>query len=97
MLFQNYVVEIKKLHNGEFEHYVYWLWDENADVAMQKAEAKFHEVLAAAAVSDTAAHAAILFTSEGFPARHECYHHEPLPVVEEPEEPIEEPSEPVGE
>lgn len=95
MLTQIYVTEIKQYHNGEFEHQNYWLWDEDADKARQKAEAKFHEVLAAAAVSDTATHAAIMFTSEGFPLRNECYHHEPLPVVEE--EPIEDPSEPVGE
>lgn len=94
MLTQIYVTEIKQYHNGEFEHQNYWLWDQDADIARQKAEAKFHEILAAAATSDTATHAAIMFTSEGFPLRNECYHHEPLPVVEEP---IEEPSEPVGE
>ena len=84
MLTQIYITEIKKLHNGEFEHQNYWVWDEDADKARQKAEAKFHEVLATAATSDTASHAAIMFTSE-------CYHHDPLPVVEEPfeEEPTE--------
>ena len=74
-MFQNYVVEIKKFHNGEFEHNVFWLYDEDADLAMRKAEAKYHEVLAAAALSDTASHAAILFTAEGFPCRNECYKH----------------------
>lgn len=82
-MYQNYVVEIKQFHNGEFEHNVFWLYDEDADKAMLKAEAKFHEILAVAAVSDTASHAAILFTSEGFPMRHECYKHEPI-AVEEP-------------
>ena len=89
-MYQNYVVEIQKFHNGEYAHNVFWLYDEDADKAMQKAEAKFHEVLSYAAVSDTASHAAILFTSEGFPCRNECYHHDPIPVVEEPveEEPV---------
>ena len=73
MLYQNYVVEIKKLANDEFEHNVFWLYDEDADMAMRKAEAKYHEVLAAAALSNTKSHAAILFTSEGFPMRNECY------------------------
>lgn len=82
-MYQNYVVEIQKLHNGEFAHNVFWLYDEDADIAMQKAESKFHEVLSYAATSDTASHAAILFTSEGFPCRNECYHHDPLPVAEE--------------
>lgn len=78
-MFQNYVVEIKKYKNGEFEHNVQWTWDEDADKAMLKAESKFHEILAAAALSDTAYHAAILFTSEGFPMKHECYKHEVAP------------------
>lgn len=93
MLTQIYITEIKKLHSGEFEHQNYWVWDEDADKARQKAEAKFHEVLAAAAVSDTATHAAIMFTSEGFPLRNECYYHDPLPVVEEPVEEVTEPTE----
>ena len=50
-MFQNYVVEIQQLHNGEFAHNVFWLYDANADIAMQKAEAKFHEVLSYAATS----------------------------------------------
>ena len=76
---QVYVVEIKKTQSGEFEHNVFWLYDADADKAMLKAESKFHEILAAAALSDTAYHAAILFTSEGFPMKHECYKHEVAP------------------
>ncbi len=79
---QNYVVEIQKSHSGEFSHEVYWVWDEDATKAQQKGEAKYHEVLSRAAVSDTATHAAILFTSEGFPLMNQCYKHDPLPVVE---------------
>ena len=41
----------------------------------QAAEAKFHAILAAAAGSALPVHAAILFTDEGFPLRHECYKH----------------------
>ena len=74
-MYQDYVVEIKKYNNGEFEHNVFWLFDEDADLARQKAEAKFHEILAAAATSNTARHAAIMFSEEGFPLRNECYHH----------------------
>lgn len=90
MLTQIYITEIKRYHNGEFEHQNFWVWDENADIARQKAEAKFHEILAIAATSDTASHAAIMFTSEGFTLRNECYHHDPIPAVEEPveEEPV---------
>ena len=90
-MYQNYVVEIKKTANGDYEHNVYWLYDSDADVAMLKAESKYHEILSAAAVSTMAEHAAILFTSEGFPMMHQCYKHavanpEPTPEVEPEEE-----------
>ena len=75
-MFQNNVVEIKKFHNGEFEHNVFWLYDEDMSKALLKAESKFHEVLASAALSNTASHAAIMFSSEGYPLKHECYKHE---------------------
>ena len=40
------------------------------------AEARFHTILAAAAVSvGLAKHSAIMFSEEGFPLRHECYNH----------------------
>lgn len=81
-MYQNYVVEIKKFHSGEFEHNVLWVWDENATVAEQKALAKFYEVLSRAAVSDTAEHCAIVFTSEGFPLDHKCFEHDPIPTAE---------------
>lgn len=74
-MYQNYVVEVKKTASGEYEHNVFWLYDEDPDTAMLKAESKFHEILAAAAVSEMAEHSAILFTSEGFPKDHKCYKH----------------------
>lgn len=75
-MYQYYVAEIKKDVNGEFEHNVFWLYDENADKARLKGESKYHEVLAAAAVSELAEHAAIMFSSEGLPIMHQCYKHE---------------------
>ena len=75
-MYQNYVVEIKQNFNGEFEHQVYWLWDEDRTIAMRKAEAKYHSVLAEACLSNTAKHSAILFTSDGFPVMNQCYEHE---------------------
>ena len=74
-MYQNYVVEIKQNFNGEFEHQVYWLWDEDQIIAMRKAEAKYHSVLAEACLSKTAKHSAILFTSDGFPVMNQCYEH----------------------
>ena len=44
-----------------------------------EAEAKYHTVLAAAAVSDVEKHACIVFTEEGFPIMHDCYRHNTTP------------------
>lgn len=84
---QIYVVEIQKYANGEYGHLVHFAYDEDPDKARLKAESKFHEVLAAAAVSNLPEHAAIMFTTEGFPLDYKCYKHE---VVEEPEPETEE-------
>lgn len=90
-MYQFYTVEVIKSHSGEFEHDVKWHWDEDAEKAQQKAESKFHEILSRAAVSETAEHSAIIFSSEGFPIAHACYKHDPTPEPEpEPEpEPVE--------
>lgn len=83
MLYQFYVMEIQQyadLSYGDIKHFAY---DEDPDKARLKAESKYHEVLAAAAISNLPSHAAILFSSEGFPIMHQCYKHEP---VVEPEE-----------
>lgn len=77
---QLYVIEVKKNINDEFEHNVNWVWDEDPTKARLKGESKYHEILAAAAVSDMKEHSAILFTSEGFPLMHNCYKHD---LVEE--------------
>ena len=77
---QLYIIEIKKNASDEFEHNVNWVWDEDPNKARLKGESKYHEILAAAAVSDMKEHSAILFTSEGFPLMHNCYKHD---LVEE--------------
>ena len=41
----------------------------------QAAEGKFHQVLAAAAISSVPVHSAVMMTDEGFPLRNECYKH----------------------
>jgi hypothetical protein len=84
---QFYIVEIQQYANGEYGHLVHFAYDEDADKARLKAESKYHEVLAAAAVSETKSHAAILFSTDGFPVMHQCYKHEVSVPVEEIEEP----------
>ena len=85
---QFYIVEIKQFPNGEYEHQVHYAWDEDATKAQLKAESKYHEVLATAAVSNTKTHSAILFSTEGFPILNQCYKHDvpaPTPDPEPPE------------
>lgn len=84
MVYQYYVVEIKRLPNGELEHNVTWHWDADQDKARLKGESKWHEVMSAAAVSETLTHGAIMFSSEGFPCLNGCYHHD-QPIQPEPE------------
>lgn len=76
---QFYIVEIQQYANGEYGHLVHYAYDEDSDKARLKAESKYHEVLAAAAISNTKSHAAILFSTEGFPVVHQCYKHDVTP------------------
>ncbi len=85
-MYQYYIIEIQKHANGEFGHIVHWAYDENADRARLKAEAKYHEVLAAAAVSDLPQHAAALLASDGAEIMRQCYYHAVPVVVPEEEE-----------
>lgn len=82
-MYQNYIVEVKKFHNGEFEHNVFWVYDTDSDKARLKAESKYHEILSVAAVSNTAEHSAILFSSQGFPMMYQCYKHQEEAETEE--------------
>ena len=53
----------------------------------QAAESKFHQILAAAAISAVPAHSAVMMSEEGFPLRNESYKHIPEPEPEpEPED-----------
>lgn len=72
-MYQYYIVEIKKFSNGEYEHQVYYTWDEDVTKARLKAESKYYEILSAAAVSEYTTHSAIIFSSKGEPLMHKCY------------------------
>lgn len=73
---QFYIVEIQQYANGGFGHIVHYVYDENPDKARLKGDSKYYEVLSAAAVSELPSHAAIMFSTEGFPIMHQCYKHE---------------------
>lgn len=74
-MYQYYVVEIKENTIGEFEHQTYWLWDESEKKAELKGEAKYHEIMATAAISEYPHHSAILFSSEATPIMFGHYDH----------------------
>ena len=72
---QYYIVEIQKYQNGEYGHIIHFAYDSDSTKARLKAESKYHEVLAAAAVSELLSHAAILVDAEGCPIMNQCYYH----------------------
>ena len=80
---QYYIIEIQQYANGEYGHQVHFAYDEDASKARLKAESKYHEVLAAAAISELQSHAATLLTADGRAIMNQCYKHA-LPVEEEP-------------
>lgn len=86
---QFYIVEVQQYANGEFGHLVHYAYDEDADKARLKGESKYHEVLAAAAVSELPTHAAIMFSTEGYPVMHQCYMHAATATVTTTEEEME--------
>lgn len=86
-MYQYYVVEIQQYQNGEFGHLVHYAYDEDQNKARLKGESKYYDVLSAAAVSDLPSHAAIMFSTEGFPIMNQCYKHEPEPEPEAEPEP----------
>ena len=88
---QFYVLEIQQYADGNFGHLVHFAYDEDPQIASNKGESKYHEILAAAAVSNLKSHAAILISQEGFPVLHYCYKHDVQPEPEPEPEPTPEP------
>lgn len=82
---QYYIIEIQQYTNEEYGHLVHFAYDTDATVARLKAEAKYHEVLAAAAISQLRSHSATLITADGRVIMNQCYKHT-LPVPESGEE-----------
>lgn len=57
---QFYVLEIQKYADGSFGHIVHYAYDEDSTRAKLKGISKYHEILAAAAISELPMHSAIL-------------------------------------
>lgn len=76
MVTQFYIIEIQQDKNGDYGHIVHYAFDEDPTKARLKAEAKYHEILASAAISETLKHSAIIISDESFPVLNQCYKHE---------------------
>lgn len=63
------VIEVQKFENGSMSTPAYAYEDLN------QAEAKYHAILASAAVSALPVHSCILISEEAFPLRNECFKH----------------------
>ena len=74
-MYQYYIIEIQRYSNGEYGHLVHFAYDTDVTMARMKAESKYHEVLAAAAVSELPSHSATLLASDGKEVMHQCYTH----------------------
>ena len=72
---QYYVFEIQEYADGTYGDLKHISYDEDPEKARLKAESKYHEVLAAAAISDIPCHAVVVVSSDGFPLMHQCYKH----------------------
>lgn len=95
-MMQYYIIEIQQNAAGEFGHIVHWAYDADPTKARLKAESKYHEVLAAAAISELPQHSASLLTSDGRCIMNQCYRHTiatPEPEVEPTTDPEETPNE----
>jgi len=96
-MFQYYIMEIQKYADGSYGHIVHVAYDEDATLARNKAESKYHEVLAAAAVSQLPSHSATILSTDGRQVANQCYYHA-IPAPEPEPEPEPEPTpEPEGE
>ena len=65
-----FIIEIQGSAQGTYAYLVSTAQTRNA------AEAEYHRVLAAAAVSQLPMHSAIVFTADGTPIMHQCYTHQ---------------------
>ena len=70
-----YVFEIQEDSEGNYADLVHHVFDEDPLTAMLKGESKYHQVLAAAAISGLPSHAAIMFRADGTPVYNKCYKH----------------------
>ena len=87
-MYNFYVLEMRKLQSGEYEHDTYFVYDTDEQLAALKGESKYHDVMSKAALSvaegRTIEHSAILCNAKAFPMLHGSYavREEPTPEPE---------------
>ena len=85
-MIQYYIIEIQQYADGSYGDIRHIAYDEDATLARLKAESKYHEVLAAAAVSTLPVHSATLLTSDGRVVMNQSYKHAQPTPSDEPTE-----------
>ena len=70
------VTEIQKFADGTMTTPSYSYEAEEGKNTSPQAEAKYHSILASAAISEVAVHSAIMYTEEGFYIDSKSYKHE---------------------
>lgn len=84
---QFWIIEVKQLPSGEYEHTVRWAFDADADTALVKAKAVFHGIFSAEDELNLRQHTAVIIDAEGNEIDRECIVHSTYTVaVEEPTE-----------
>lgn len=74
------IIEIQKSADGTVAYLV------NKNASRNGAESIYHQILAAAAISNVYQHTAVLLTDTGVEIMHQCYNHPQQPAPEpEPE------------
>lgn len=74
-MYQYYIIEIQKNQNQQFSHDVFFAFDTDSTVALQKAESKYYERLSQAAVSNNPLHSVCLLSCYGKPLHYQAYEH----------------------
>ena len=82
---QFYVIEIQSYADGTFGDLKHIAYDEDPAIARLKGESKWHEIMAAAAISVLPCHSATLLDTDGRAILTGCYKHE-VPTPEPTEE-----------
>ena len=73
-MYQFYIIEIKK-KNGEYEHEVSWVYDEDPITARRKGESAYYSKLSGACVSNYDMHSVTLIDDKGTPWLFHNYDH----------------------